>query len=137
MRYGVLRRAGLALGAILLATTPGPAQGPARLAALERLQPGQWSLRELDGGNDAPRSICMTDPNVFIQLEHPSLPCSRLVIDNDARGATVHYTCPAGGYGRTAIKVETARLAMIDTQGIAGNRPFAYRAEARRVGACR
>lgn len=137
MRYGAWRWAGMALGAILLMTTPASTQGPTRFAALARLQPGLWNLRELDGGNSAPRAICVASPDTFIQLEHRDLPCSRLVVDNDVRSATVHYTCPAGGYGRTSIKVETSRLAMIDTQGIASNRPFAYRAEARRVGACR
>ena len=135
MRNSAWRWAGIALGAILLATTPGPAQAPAGLAALSRLQPGLWNLRDLDGGSGV-RSICVADPTVFIQLEHRGLPCSRLIVDNDTNSATVHYTCPAGGYGRTEIKAETSRLAVIDTQGIARNRPFAYRFEARRAGAC-
>ena len=60
----------------------------------------------------------------------------RVVLSNDVKGATVHYTCPANGFGRTSVRVETPRLAKIDTQGIMGNAPFAYRAEARKVGAC-
>jgi hypothetical protein len=71
-----------------------------------------------------------------MQVQHRNSPCSRLVIANNERGATVQYTCPAGGFGRTSILVETPRLAQIDTQGIVGNTPFGYRAEARRIGPC-
>lgn len=136
MRFGAWRRAGIALGAILLAIAPAATQGPASLVALSRLQPGLWSFRDLDGAGP-PRSICLGDPNLLIQLEHRGLPCARLVIENDERIATIHYTCPAGGYGRTSIRVETARLAVVDTQGIADSRPFAYRLQGRRTGPCR
>jgi hypothetical protein len=71
-----------------------------------------------------------------MQVQHRNSPCSRLVIATDTSGATVQYTCPAGGFGRTSIRVETPRLAQIDTQGIVDNTPFGYRAEARRVGPC-
>lgn len=138
MWYGAWRRAGIALGAILLAVTPAAAQAPAPLAALARLQPGLWAFRDLDGGSSGPGSICLgSNRGVLIQLEHKGLPCSRLVIDNDERSATVHYTCPSGGYGRTSVRVETARLTTIDTQGIVGGQPFAYRLEGRRAGSCR
>jgi hypothetical protein len=50
--------------------------------------------------------------------------------------ATVHYSCPGSGWGRTTVRVETPRLARVETQGIAGKAPFAFTAEARRVGAC-
>jgi hypothetical protein len=48
----------------------------------------------------------------------------------------VQYTCRGRGYGRTHIRRETSRLVQIDTQGIADGRPFAFAAEARRVGDC-
>ena len=106
------------------------------LVSLARLEPGQWQIRELGSEHAVPRSICLGDPELLVQLEHRQASCSRYVIANDLQGATVHYTCPANGYGRTAIRVETTRLAKIDTQGLVGNVPFAYRAEARRVGPC-
>jgi hypothetical protein len=95
-----------------------------------------WQLRDLDQPQAAQQSICVADPTLLVQLRHRNAPCTRLVLSEDAAGAVFHYTCPASGYGQTALRIETPRLAQIDTQGIAGNRPFAYRAEARRVGTC-
>jgi hypothetical protein len=106
------------------------------LLALARLEPGQWQIREYGQSQGPVQSICLTDPEMLVQIEHRQTTCSRFVIDNDANSATVHYTCPANGYGRTAIRVETAQLAKIDTQGLIGKVPFAYRAEARRTGPC-
>jgi hypothetical protein len=71
-----------------------------------------------------------------MQLQHGATACSRLVIGNEKASATVHYSCPGAGWGRTTLRVETPRLARIDTQGIANNAPFAFSAEARRIGAC-
>lgn len=136
--YGALCRAALALGTVtLLSAAAASPQGKARLTALAQLQPGLWQLRDLEHKDAPPRSICLADPNRLMQIRHPDSPCSRLVIANDRAGATVHYTCPAGGFGRTSLKVETPRLATIDTQGISDNAPFALRAEARRLGPCR
>jgi hypothetical protein len=72
-----------------------------------------------------------------VQLEHRGRPCSHLLVSQDERSATVHYTCPASGYGHTVLKLETPRLAQIDTQGIVEGSPFSYRLQARRIGACR
>ena len=78
----------------------------------------------------------MADAKVLLQLRHPNNVCSRFVISDDPRGATVQYSCASGGNGRTTIRVETPRLVQIDTQGIADQSPFAFSAEARRVGDC-
>jgi len=59
-----------------------------------------------------------------------------LVIKDDSDRATVHYTCPGLGWGRTSLLVETPRLVRINSQGIAGRAPFAFDAEARRTGEC-
>ena len=133
---GGARRTAIALILAALAATPALTQGGGKLSALARLEPGLWQLRNLEDNRVATQSICVADPAILMQVQHRNSPCSRLVIENDATGATVHYTCPAGGFGRTSLRVETPRLAKIDTQGISGNAPFAYRAEARRVGAC-
>ena len=95
-----------------------------------------WQIRDLDSARPAPQSICMADPDVLIQLQHKQASCSRFVVADNPDLVTVHYTCPGNGFGRTSIRVETPRLAQIDTQGIADNIPFAYRAEARRMGTC-
>jgi hypothetical protein len=49
----------------------------------------------------------------------------------------VTYDCAQAGQGRTALRVETARLVQIDSQGVSGGTPFAMTLEARRVGACK
>jgi hypothetical protein len=109
-----------------------PARAPA-IAALDILQPGQWRLTT---AGEPPRNLCIGDTGLLIQLSHGGTNCTRLIIENDPRSATVQYSCPGAGWGRTTIRVETPRLAQIDTQGIAANAPFAYAAEARRVGDC-
>jgi len=50
--------------------------------------------------------------------------------------ATIHYTCPGRGYGRTTIAVETSKLVRIDTQGIVDGMPFATEFEGRKIGMC-
>lgn len=136
MLNGLLSRAAMALGALMVLAAPAAAQGGHRLAAIGRLQPGLWQLRNLDEAGTMPRSLCVIDPAMLFQVQHRNAPCSRLVIADGADGATVHYTCPANGFGQTSVRVESSRLARIDTQGISDATPFAYRAEARRVGTC-
>jgi hypothetical protein len=62
--------------------------------------------------------------------------CSRLVIENERTSATVHYSCPGAGWGRTTLRITTPRSARIDTQGIAANAPFDVSVDARRTGDC-
>ena len=126
----------LGLAAVAIVSLPAPAADRGKLTALSQLEPGLWQLRDLDRRGAPPQVICVADPEILMQVQHRNAPCSRIVIANDAKGATVHYTCPATGFGRTALRVETPRLAQIDTQGISGKSPFAYRLEARRTGAC-
>jgi hypothetical protein len=109
------------------------AQPRPALPALAMIEPGLWQLRTQ---GETPRSICVADPNSLIQLRHRAAPCSRLVIASEKAAATVHYSCPGAGWGRTTLRVETPRLARIDSQGIADNEPFAFTAEARRIGPC-
>lgn len=135
--FGAGRRALIALGALVLVSPAASAPQPGKLGALARIEPGRWELRDLDNLRAQQQSICVADPVALVQLRHRGSPCSRLVISQDAEAATVHYTCPANGFGRTSVRLETPRLAQIDTQGIIDNAPFAYRVEARRVGPCK
>jgi hypothetical protein len=129
--------AGLAFGALSIAASPPKSTRPGQpLAALSRLQPGLWQIRELGNDRATPQAICIAEPTMLLQVKHYKEPCSRLVIADKADQATVHYTCAADGFGRTSLRVETSRLAKIDTQGIADNIPFAFRAEARLLGPC-
>jgi hypothetical protein len=134
-RKWILWRAAIALGAVAAATAPALTQRPARTDALAKLQAGLWQLRDLDSRAELP-PVCLGDPNLLVQLKHRSAACSRIVVAENRGTATVHYTCPAAGYGQTLIRIETPRLAQIETQGIADNRPFSSRIQARRVGNC-
>lgn len=103
---------------------------------LDTLQRGQWTISARDGS--PPRSICLGDPAQLVQLRHVgSAGCKRFVVENEPGRMTVQYTCPGNGYGRTSIRRETASLIQLSSQGIAGGRPFQFRGEARRTGACR
>ena len=123
----------IGLGAIAAA----PARAPSILA-LAQLEPGQWQL--IEQASDAPsrmtKRVCLGDASALLQVQHPGAACSRYVIANEAKSATVHYTCPGAGHGRTTVRVETPRLIRIDTQGIADNAPFEFVLEGRRIGAC-
>lgn len=115
-------------------TAAAPARAP-QLAALTRIETGQWQLKEPRATGTA-RSLCVTDPAVLLQLGHSGAQCSRFVIADMSDTATVHYTCPGAGHGRTTISMETPRLLHIQTQGIAGGAPFDLDYEGRRIGAC-
>ncbi|CAN5308803.1 hypothetical protein BH10PSE14_BH10PSE14_39850 [soil metagenome] len=124
---------GVVLGTALSAASP--AAGPPQLAVLAEVEPGQWQLRE-SGTTAAPRGLCLADPAMLLQLGHPGAQCSRFVINDTPGSATVHYTCPGAGHGRTTLSVETPRVVHVVTQGIAGGLPFDHDYEARRLGAC-
>ena len=133
----VQRIARRAVAGLLLAAglgTAAPARAP-QLAVLTRIETGQWQLREA-GSTASPRSICVSDPAVLLQIGHVGAQCSRFVIADAPDSATVHYTCPGAGHGRTALTLETPRLLHLQTQGMAGGAPFDLDYEARRVGAC-
>jgi hypothetical protein len=123
---------GLALCTSLTAASPAVAP---QLAVLAQVEPGQWQLRET-GTNTPPRAMCVADPAMLLQLGHPGVACSRFVIADTAGSATVHYTCPGAGHGRTTLSIETPRVIHVATQGIAGGLPFDHDFEARRLGAC-
>ncbi|HEV2747671.1 MAG TPA: hypothetical protein VGW34_10280 [Allosphingosinicella sp.] len=134
--HGASRRALVALAAATLTAAPALTQQVAKLTALAQLEPGLWQLRDLEDRSAEPQSLCVADPNLLLQVQHREAACQRTIIDDGLKAATVHYTCPANGFGRTSLRVETSKLAKIDTQGISHNVPFAYRMEARRTGEC-
>jgi hypothetical protein len=111
----------------------GAANAP--IQAFDRIEPGEWQLRALDGSGPA-RRLCIDNAYALIQLRHPGAACSRFVLTNEPQTATVHYTCTGAGYGRTTIRVETPQLVRIDSQGLANQSPFQVALEGRRVGKC-
>ena len=113
--------------------------GATSLAAkglLTGLDHGDWEVRfrSADGGR---QHICFDGGRQLIQIRHASLNCASTVVTESPSELTVQYTCPGHGYGRTNIRRETSRLVQIDSQGIERGIPFAFAAEARRVGSCR
>lgn len=108
------------------------AQQP-ELSMLRKLTDGRWELRGRDG---SVRRMCVGDRSRLIQLRHPELPCSHIVIEDSANSVTVQYTCRGRGYGRTHIRKESAQLIQLDTQGIAEGLPFEFSAEGRWIGEC-
>jgi hypothetical protein len=127
----------MALVALTLAGGSGTAQPGKRPHAFAGLELGEWEIRESHGAKVEARSVCLGDPGVLVQLQHRNADCSNLVVSDEPREVTIQYTCPANGYGRTTVRTQTPRMVRIDTQGIADNAPFAFRAEARRLGPCK
>lgn len=127
----LLGAAALAISAVWVA----PAIAQASLAMLDSIERGSWEVRDRDGG--AGRRICVRSGRELIQLQHRGSGCNRFIVEGGASAVTVQYTCRGNGYGRTSIRRETGTLVQIESQGIAGGKPFQFSAEARRVGACR
>ena len=127
----------LPLAFIASVATPGftqAAQAPT-LTALSVVESGQWELKSRGIAMEK-QLICVSDARVLLQPRHSGSACTRFIITNDSRVATVQYSCPGMGSGRTMLRVETPRLVQIDSQGISGLEPFAVKLEGRRVGEC-
>lgn len=120
--------------ALIGAGAEAPAQAPAP-AALSPLETGLWEFKEVGGTSPSTR-LCVRDLRQLLQPYQPTPVCKQFTSENAGDHAAVSYDCAARGQGRTSLRVETARLVQIDSQGISGGRPFAVRYEARRVGAC-
>lgn len=120
----------ISVGGLLAAASP---RSP--IQAFNQIQPGSWVLRSLDK-SEPPRKLCLASADDLIQLRHPGASCSRFVLANAAESATVHYTCPGAGYGRTTVTVETGDLIQLESQGLVGGAPFEIKMEGRRVGTC-
>ncbi|HEX8655442.1 MAG TPA: hypothetical protein VF693_09495 [Allosphingosinicella sp.] len=133
-REGVRRAVGAAMLAAALVTGAAAAT-EAELPVLGRLETGLWQLRSLDNGRTL-AEICLGDRWQLAQPHHRGIACSRNVVSRAQDAIEIRYNCPAA-FGQTAIRVETSRLARIESQGVDNGVPFGFRAEARRVGACR
>ncbi|MEI9849575.1 MAG: hypothetical protein WDN24_00500 [Sphingomonas sp.] len=121
---------------LLVIGAGGHAQGNGNggIAALAALERGQWELKAPAGGTS--QRLCLTNPAALIQIRHPHLPCTQVVMVDTPELATVRYACPGHGHGRTTISVETPRLVRVETQGIVDGSPFVEEYEGRRMGGC-
>ena len=117
----------MAAGAAILAA--------AAPVALKGVDGGLWEVSRSATGRGAIRQ-CVADPAALAQFEHRNSPCTRVVLSDRASEMVVHYTCPAGEFGRTKLTVLTPRSLRLDTQGIHDGLPFSYQLHARRVGNC-
>lgn len=117
-----------------LAALASPVIAQASLAMLDTLDRGGWEVRFRDGSSV--RKVCVRTGREFIQLRHTESGCNRFVVEDGASNVTVQYTCRGNGYGRTHIRKESTGLVQIDSQGIAGGKPFQFTAEARQTGGC-
>jgi len=126
-------RAAVTGAVLVLAVGGASAQRPGAPIALAGLESGEWQLKAPEGDL---RKICLGSRAALVQVMHVGLQCDHVVIDNSPRSATIRYTCPGRGNGRTVISVETPRLISIQTQGVIDGAPFAAEFEGRRVGAC-
>ncbi|UYY59890.1 DUF3617 domain-containing protein [Sphingomonas sp. S2-65] len=123
-----------AAGVAALAGAGGAvAQRQSALNSLNAVERGQWQLRD---GEGSVRGICLRTPSALLQLRHWGAQCEHFVLENGGTSATIRYTCPGRGHGRTSITVETAHSVVIDTSGIVDGAPFSEQYEARRVGQC-
>ncbi|WP_066661636.1 MULTISPECIES: DUF3617 domain-containing protein [unclassified Sphingomonas] len=120
----------VALSIPLAAGSAGRADGLTALAGIER---GEWTLRAADGST---RSICITDPQVMLQLQHRGMACTRFVVEDGSQGGRVTYSCPGIGNGATRVVIETPRLIRVESQGVSRGLPFAFEYEGRRTGPC-
>jgi hypothetical protein len=107
-----------------------------RIKAMEAVRPGLWSIHALDRGESDVPAFCVADATRLLQFRHPGQTCSRFVIADTPHVATIQYSCPGAGWGRTSVRVVSPGQLRLDTQGIADNAPFALAAEARRIGDC-
>lgn len=103
--------------------------------AARGLETGLWELRPL-GGESAPFRLCLGDLRQLFQPMHPMPLCRHFVTEDVAERSTVSYDCVGRGQGRTTLRVETARLVQIESQGVSDGRPFSAVLEGRRVGVC-
>jgi hypothetical protein len=121
-------------GILILAGGASAQRDPAPLTAMRGIEQGQWALKDRESGGL--RLLCVKNPALLLQIRHSGAQCSHFVVANEARAATIHYTCPGHGYGRTTVSVETPRLVRVETQGVIDGAPFASEFEGRRTGAC-
>ena len=127
---GIRRLAIAGIGGIGLVAALAAAATP---AALSQIEGGLWEVART---GVQPVRLCVANPVALAQFEHRNTSCTREVLRDAASGATIHYSCPGGGFGHSSVKVITPRSLRIETQGISANAPFKYVLQARRVGNC-
>jgi hypothetical protein len=104
--------------------------------ALSGAAPGQWELTGVEGSKTAVRE-CLTDLAILGRFEHRARSCTAKTLSDNGKVTVINYSCGAGNFGRTSIKVVTPRNIRAETQGISDGLPFSYTIDARRIGECK
>ena len=104
-------------------------------SALRGVAAGRWDLSRSATGEN-PVRLCVSEIASLAQFEHRGQACTRVVLSDKPGEVVIHYTCPAGDFGRTKMTVLTPRSLRLNTQGIRGGEPFDYTLHARRAGNC-
>lgn len=116
----------------MVLTGAGAAPAPHLAKGLEA---GAWELRERGADGDV-QQLCLSDLRQLLQVRHGRAQCKSFTVSDTPNRLIVTYDCGSAGNGRTDLRVETPRLAQIQSQGIANGAPFAAAIEGRWVGAC-
>lgn len=125
-RFSLMISLSAAAGLLIAAASP---------RALGQAAGGLWEVGKSADGHDAKR-LCLPDPAILAQWEHPGGRCTRVVLSDTGSRAVVQFTCADGDFGRSDMTVLTPRTLRITTQGISKSYPFGYTLHARRVGDC-
>jgi hypothetical protein len=120
----------IAGGGIVLAALLVAAALPSALAGAEG---GLW---EISRRGAQPVKLCVANPVALAQFEHRNDNCTQDVVRDSGSDATINYKCAGGGFGHSTLRLVTPRSLRVETQGIAGNAPFKYVFQARRLGNC-
>ncbi len=103
--------------------------------ALDGASGGLWQVGHSAKGSPE-KSVCVADPVLLGQYEHPGGQCRRSILSDRGNKAVIDYSCTDGGFGRSEMTLLTPRTLRIATQGIAAGAPYNYVLHARRVGNC-
>ncbi|HVF84021.1 MAG TPA: hypothetical protein VM913_07615 [Sphingomicrobium sp.] len=126
----------MAVRLIFILTAAFAAAAPAAApVALNGVVGGQWEVGRSANGVGGTK-VCVPDVATLAQWEHRGVACTRVVLSDRANEVVIHYTCPAGDFGRSRMTVVTPRSLRIETQGIHEGEPFFYNLHARRTGTC-
>lgn len=129
-----LQEARRAVAALAMIAALGGA-GPSSLAAVARIEPGQWQFKPLNS-DAAPRMLCVADPAALMHFGRHGSSCRHIVVTDQPDLATVQYACAGAGNGSTTLRVATPRAFDLETQGIDGGAPYQESYQAHRIGAC-
>lgn len=116
----------------LMAAAPG---GTPSLAAVARIEAGQWQIKTV-GSDASPRSVCVADPVALLHYGRRALACEHNVTTNDTDLAVVRFRCPGSGSGSATLRVATPRAFNLELQGLDGGLPYEESYEAHRLGEC-